>query len=109
MSYCQGCHQNVIDFDPYASRFCSNCMDAAFDDQRCNDAAMARAEAAEAKWSKLRERICKKKAQVENYRDYQCQRDHAKAFAEGRVAQCRQVLMWFDEADEMLSPTEQQR
>lgn len=56
-----------------------------------------RAEVAEAKLEKLRRRISDKMAQVENYRDYQCQLDHAKAIAEGRVIQCRQILIWMDE------------
>ncbi len=73
------------------------------------NAAMARAEAAEAKWSDLRARISKKMAQVENYRDHQCQLDHAKAIAEGRVVQCRQILIWFDEIDgSLLSSTERE-
>lgn len=46
----------------------------------------------------LRQRICKKMLQVEHYRDHQCQIEHARAVAEGRVVQCRQILIWIDEA-----------
>lgn len=56
-----------------------------------------RAETAERKLAVLKRRINEKMAQVENYRDHQCQLDHAKAVAEGRVVQCRQVLLWMDE------------
>lgn len=63
-----------------------------------------RAEIAEARLAKLQRRINEKMAQVEHYRDFQCQMDHAKAIAEGRVVQCRQILFWMDEDAASVSP-----
>lgn len=46
----------------------------------------------------LADKIAAKIMQLEHYRDNDCQLDHARIIAEGRIQQANQILHWVAEA-----------